>query len=50
MRHWLHVTGYMPLSVEAYGKAQQRLAEGQTGTRFGGELAVGLGLDALCQD
>ncbi|WP_425055533.1 PstS family phosphate ABC transporter substrate-binding protein [Pseudomonas abyssi] len=50
VRHWLHVTGYMPLSVEAYGKAQQRLAEGQTGTRFGGELAVGLGLDELYQD
>jgi phosphate transport system substrate-binding protein len=33
---------YLPLPVEAYQMAQKRFANGETGTGFGGEAAIGL--------
>lgn len=47
MQTWVHFTGYMPLSAEAYEQALQRLQAGTTGTRFDGELQVGIGIDEL---
>lgn len=47
MRNWVHFTGYMPLSPEAYERALERLEAGTTGTRFDGELQVGIGIDEL---
>lgn len=47
MRNWVHFTGYMPLSAEAYDKALERLEAGTTGTRFDGALQVGMGIDEL---
>lgn len=47
MRNWVHFTGYMPLSKQAYDKAIARLEAGTTGTRFGGKIQVGIGIDEL---
>lgn len=47
MRNWVHFTGYMPLSAQAYDRALQRLEARTTGTRFDGQLAVGVGIDEL---
>lgn len=47
LQSWVHFTGYMPLSKQAYEKALRRLAAGTTGTRFGGEIQVGIGIDEL---
>lgn len=44
---WMHFTGYMPLSAAAQERSRERLRAGTTGTRFGGELWIGAGLDAL---
>ena len=47
MRSWVHFTGYMPLSVNAYQRAQLRLEARTTGTRFSGQLQIGIGIDQL---
>ncbi|MBM3604176.1 MAG: PstS family phosphate ABC transporter substrate-binding protein [Alphaproteobacteria bacterium] len=47
MQDWVHFTGYMPLSGAAYQKAVERLAAAETGTRYNGELQIGLGIDEL---
>lgn len=47
MQSWVHFTGYMPLSAKAYERALERLEAGTTGTRFNGELQVGIGIDEL---
>lgn len=47
MRNWVHFTGHMPLSAEAYDRALARLEARTTGTRFDGELLVGIGVDEL---
>lgn len=47
IRNWVHFTGYMPLSAQAYDRALERLAARTTGTRFDGELQVGIGIDEL---
>ncbi|MDZ5696769.1 PstS family phosphate ABC transporter substrate-binding protein [Chelativorans sp. M5D2P16] len=47
IQSWVHFTGYMPLSAQAYDKALERLNARTTGTRFDGELQVGMGIDDL---
>lgn len=47
MQNWVHFTGYMPLPARAYEQAIKRLDAGTTGTRFDGELQVGIGIDEL---
>lgn len=47
MQSWVHFTGYMPLSAMAYERGLERLEAGTTGTRFDGELQVGIGIDQL---
>ncbi len=47
MQNWVHFTGYMPLSAQAYRRALARLETGTTGTRFDGKLQVGIGIDEL---
>lgn len=47
VNNWVHFTGYMPLSALAYDKALDRLSARTTGTRFDGELQVGVGIDEL---
>jgi phosphate transport system substrate-binding protein len=39
--------GYTALPEEAYAKAEERVAEGKTGTVFGGVPEVGLKIDEL---
>lgn len=47
MRAWLPLTGYMPLSERHYVRAGERFRQGQTGSRFGGEIAIGIGMEEL---
>ncbi|WP_274427270.1 PstS family phosphate ABC transporter substrate-binding protein [Chelativorans sp. YIM 93263] len=44
---WIHFTGYMPLSAQAYDRALERLESKTTGTRFDGEMPIGIGIDGL---
>lgn len=47
LQNWVHFTGYMPLSPQAYEQAIARLEAKTTGTRFDGKLQVGIGIDDL---
>lgn len=47
IQNWVHFTGYLPLSKDAYRKAADRLSQRTAGTRFSGELQVGVGIDHL---
>ncbi len=47
IRNWVHFTGYMPLSAQAYDRALKRLEARTAGTRFDGQLTVGIGIDEL---
>ncbi|MGV3607402.1 MAG: PstS family phosphate ABC transporter substrate-binding protein [Planctomycetaceae bacterium] len=38
---------YLPLPDDAYGKIKKRFADGNTGTAFGGEQAVGLAIEEI---
>lgn len=50
MHTWVHFTGYMPLPEAAYRKATERLARKTAGSRFGGKLQIGIGIDKLYED
>lgn len=47
MQKWIHFTGYMPLSAQAYEAAIKRIEAKTKGTRFDGKLQVGVGIDDL---
>lgn len=47
MHAWLPLIGYMPLSETHYVRARERFAQGNTGSRFDGKIAVGLAMDDL---
>lgn len=41
LRRWVHFTGYMPLTPDAYARVLKHFETGKTGTAFDGELQVG---------